>query len=76
MHRLDAADWIAADVDGYVARAVRAAAEVEALRAARGTLRRCVLAKLCDARTQADEFARLVQEQWQRVAARNRFGHP
>lgn len=76
MHRLDAADWIAADVDGYVARAVRAAAEVEALRAARGTLRRRVLAKLCDARTQADEFARLVQEQWQRVAARNRFGDP
>lgn len=57
LHRLGAADWIATDVDGYVARAVHAASGVDALRGARATLRERMFVTLCDARTHANEFA-------------------
>lgn len=64
LHRLGVADWIAADTDGYVACAARAAAGVDALRGARAALRERMLAALCDARTHADEFAHLIGAHW------------
>ncbi|HEY6943451.1 hypothetical protein [Dokdonella sp.] len=60
LRRLGAIEWIASDAAGYVECARRAAADVPALRGARAALRRRVLECLCDARTHADEFARLV----------------
>jgi predicted O-linked N-acetylglucosamine transferase (SPINDLY family) len=55
--RLDRGAWVAGDIDDYVARAVEAAAGVVDLRAQRAALREAVLARLCDAKTQAREFA-------------------
>ncbi|HEU4665304.1 MAG TPA: hypothetical protein VFS55_14845 [Dokdonella sp.] len=64
LRRLGATDWIAPDPAGYVERAVRVAADVDALRNARQSVRRRMLDSLCDARTHADEFARMVRAEW------------
>lgn len=68
LHRLGMPDWIAADVEGYIARAVRAAAGIDALRNDRAALRQRVVVSLCDAHTHADEFARMLDAQWLRIA--------
>jgi predicted O-linked N-acetylglucosamine transferase (SPINDLY family) len=57
LERLGREEWIARDAVDYVERAVAASADVEALRAARETQRRDVVAKLCDSAAQARDFA-------------------
>jgi len=62
--RLGRDEWIAADASEYVARAVRLAASVDALRAARGELRELMRTRLCDAAAQARDFATLLRGLW------------
>ena len=62
--RLGHAEWIAHDTDAYIELAVRAAGNVEALRAGRDALREQVRARLCDAPAQARDFAALLRALW------------
>jgi len=62
--RLGRAEWIAHDTDAYVELAVRAAGNVEALRAGRDGLREQTRARLCDAQAQARDFAALLRALW------------
>jgi predicted O-linked N-acetylglucosamine transferase (SPINDLY family) len=62
--RLGREEWIARDRAEYVERAVAAATDVAALRAQRGALREAVRERLCDAATQAAEFAAALRELW------------
>ena len=55
--RLGKDEWVAHDRADYVERAVATAANVRVLRSLRGALREAVLARLCDARSQARDFA-------------------
>src|SRR3569623_607997 len=57
--RLRRPQWVANDVDAYVAQAVALASQVETLRPARLALRAEVEHHLCDSRRQAREFAAL-----------------
>ena len=62
LERLGRTEWIGADTQDYVARACAAAADVVAIRAQRAELREQVRLRLCDAHTQAREFAALLRE--------------
>jgi len=62
--RLGRAEWIARDTDAYIELAVRAAGNVEALRAGRDGLREQTRARLCDAQAQARDFAALLRALW------------
>ena len=64
LERLGRSEWIARDAADYVERAVALAADVEGVRAQRTPLRAQVLARLCDAPTQAREFAALLRAEW------------
>lgn len=59
--RLGKDDWGARDRDDYIERAVAAAANVQALRARREALRETVRVRLCDAASQARDFAAALQ---------------
>jgi len=59
--RLGKEAWVATDRDDYIERAVAAAANVRALRTQRETLREAVRARLCDAASQARDFAAVLQ---------------
>jgi len=60
--RLGCEEWIARDREDYVERAVAAAARVGELRAGREALREAVRARLCDAASQARDFAAALRE--------------
>lgn len=60
--RLGATEWVARDVEDYVDRAVMAAANIESLRRGRPILRERVLARLCNSKEQAVEFAHALDE--------------
>jgi protein O-GlcNAc transferase len=60
--RLDRGDWVARDPADYVERAVEAAAAMTGLRAQREDLREAVRARLCDAASQARDFAEALRE--------------
>ena len=55
--RLGRDEWVARDRDDYIERAVAVAADVRALRTQRQALREAVRARLCDAASQARDFA-------------------
>lgn len=64
------ADWVAADIDGYVTRAVSAVADPLALNELRLNLRACVLASpLFDAPRFARHFESALATLWQRMAS-------
>jgi predicted O-linked N-acetylglucosamine transferase (SPINDLY family) len=64
LHSVDLGDWIAADDDDYVAKAVAFAQERQALAALRGRLRERVLrSSLC----KPDRFARTLEAQFERM---------
>lgn len=58
--RLDRPQWVAPDIDDYVARAVSLAGAVDEVRRQRAALREAVRTHLCDASAQAAEFAALL----------------
>jgi predicted O-linked N-acetylglucosamine transferase (SPINDLY family) len=60
--RLDRGDWVARDPADYIERAVEAAAAVTDLRAQRENLRETMRARLCDAASQARDFAEALRE--------------
>jgi predicted O-linked N-acetylglucosamine transferase (SPINDLY family) len=60
LERLGRGAWIARDREAYVERAVALAAQAEALRCERETLRADVVARLCNAGAQARELAALL----------------
>lgn len=60
--RLGRADWVADDVDGYIACAVALAARTHALREGRAGQREAMHRRLCDAASQARDFERLLDE--------------
>lgn len=60
--RLQHPQWVARDVDDYVALAVALAKDVDALRRERASLRQEVARHLCDAPAQAAEFAALLRQ--------------
>jgi predicted O-linked N-acetylglucosamine transferase (SPINDLY family) len=62
--RLGRSEWIAHDANAYIELAVRAAANVEALRAGREQLREQTRVRLCDATAQAHDFAALLRALW------------
>jgi protein O-GlcNAc transferase len=60
--RLDRGQWVARDPAHYIERAVEAAAAVTDLRARRENLREAVRVRLCDAASQARDFAAALRE--------------
>lgn len=62
--RLDRQVWVARDAGDYVERAVALADQVEELRTERSGLREQTRKVLCDAETQASEFAALLRNIW------------
>ena len=69
-HNAGLPDWIAADEDDYVAKAVAFASDLERLAALRAGLRRQVLASpLFDAPRFARHFEDALWEMWQRYQA-------
>src|SRR5690606_1698630 len=60
--RLGRAEWVADDVRGYVDRAVALVAQVADLREARARQRETMRERLCDARAQARDFERVLDE--------------
>jgi len=60
--RLGRPEWVARDVDDYVARAVSLARAADELRRQRAPLRTAVDARLCNATAQAQEFAALLRQ--------------
>jgi len=59
--RLERPQWVARDVDDYVARAVSLAGTADGVRQQRAALREAVRARLCDTTAQATEFAALLR---------------
>jgi predicted O-linked N-acetylglucosamine transferase (SPINDLY family) len=70
--RLGHEEWVARDRGDYVDRAVALAANVAALREARSRFRESVLARLCDASSQARDFAEALRALWIEHCARAR----
>ena len=66
LRNVSLADWIAADLDDYVARAIRLASDLDGLAALRDSLRARLLASpLCDAPRFAGNFAAALRGMWQ-----------
>jgi predicted O-linked N-acetylglucosamine transferase (SPINDLY family) len=66
LRNVDLADWIAADRDDYVARAIRLSSDLDGLAALRGGLRARLLASpLCDAPRFAGNFVVALRGMWQ-----------
>ncbi|HTI79928.1 MAG TPA: tetratricopeptide repeat protein [Acetobacteraceae bacterium] len=66
LHAVGLDDWVTRDVDAYVARAIAAAADVDALAHLRATLRqRFAASPLCDAAGLAREFESAYRILWQ-----------
>jgi len=59
--RLERPQWVALDVDDYVARAVSLAGTADDVRQQRAALREAVRTRLCDTTAQATEFAALMR---------------
>ncbi|HET9835485.1 MAG TPA: tetratricopeptide repeat protein [Rhodanobacteraceae bacterium] len=59
--RLERPDWVARDVDDYVARTISLAGAADELRQQRTSLRKAVDERLCNASAQAQEFAALLR---------------
>jgi predicted O-linked N-acetylglucosamine transferase (SPINDLY family) len=71
LHNLGLEDWIAADADDFVARAVRHAGDTAALARLRAGLRARLLASpLCDAPRFAGHWMAAMEAIWQGRAAR------
>ena len=67
LHAVGLDNWVAGDVDAYVARAVTAAADVDALARLRGELRpRFAASPLCDAAGLAREIEAAYRDLWRR----------
>jgi len=70
LQRLGRDEWIAADTGSYIERALGLAADLPAIRGGRRALRDQMRVRLCDAATQASEFAALLRSSWREHCAR------
>ena len=62
LSRLGRGEWVASDPAAYIERAVEAAVGVTGLRARRESQREAVRERLCDAASQARDFAAALRE--------------